>query len=422
MIAASIIIDTRRITKKGYPLKIRVHDFINSHRYIPLKVYQQEKSNKIIKTSFLIQREFELDKEIEFCNKNGFNLEQSLEVFKNGIPELNDLESKILILEIELNQLKQKRNTTSFKEFYDIYIKERIDDKKAIDVTIVGLGKFIKFIQSLGYTSESFKINDIDYELLKDYKSYCLNNNTSIHTFKSYLSHLRFFFKEAQKRKSLFIKSDNPFDNFVVNVNKNKVERSIDIKDFKEFINLKFENNNQGKRFQQVVDLLKFQFLIGGHDFIELSNLKWSDLKDNRIRFYRFKNKHRGGGVLVDNFLHPLALEIIEKYGDKSNERIFSFIPEKLLNNNSNVGYLTNVVTGRIKKILILYNCDFKVRTKYIRYTFRTIGGNLMINQMVLEKIMGHSNNSISMGYQGATPYEIQDAEHLKIIDAVFKK
>ena len=43
-----------------------------------------------------------------------------------------------------------------------------------------------------------------------------------------------------------------------------------------------------------------------------------------------------------------------------------------------------------------------------------------MINQMILEKIMGHSNNSISMGYQGATPYEIQDAEHLKVIEAVF--
>lgn len=33
---------------------------------------------------------------------------------------------------------------------------------------------------------------------------------------------------------------------------------------------------------------------------------------------------------------------------------------------------------------------------------------------------MVYTNNSISMGYQGVTSYEIQDAKHLKVIEAFF--
>ena len=46
------------------------------------------------------------------------------------------------------------------------------------------------------------------------------------------------------------------------------------------FINLTPEEDV----LRQVIDLVKFQFLIGGHDFVELSNLKWSDIKVGRIK------------------------------------------------------------------------------------------------------------------------------------------
>jgi len=415
MITALIIVDTRRSTKQGFPLKIRVHDQIHSHRYINLKLYQNEK--ELIRTPFLVQREFQLNQEIEYCNKNGLNLEQSLEVFKNGIPELNDLDSKIMLLEMELQRLKEKRNTTSFQKFYDIYINDRIAEGKSILTTVTRINKFFSYLKYIGSDSDSFMINNLDYETLLGYKNYCLQNNISPNSIKGYFRDLKYFYKEAQKRKSLYIKPEDPFKDFVFSLSKKKTQRAIELNDFKTFINLKVEK----EKHIQVIDLIKFQFLIGGHDFIELSHLKWSDIKDNRITFHRFKNNHRGGGVLIDNMIHPLALDIIEKHGTKNNERIFSFIPENKANDSKYRLYLVSVISNRIDTILNKYNLDFKIRTKYIRYTFRTIGGNLMINQMILEKIMGHSNTSISMGYQGATPYDIQDAEHLKIINEVFK-
>ena len=231
---------------------------------------------------------------------------------------------------------------------------------------------------------------------------------------------LSLFYKEAQRRKSLFIKPENPFDDFIITTGKRLVDRNIELDDIKSFFNIQFGNDKLSLKYKQAVDLLKFQFLIGGHDFVELSHLKWTDIKNNRITFHRFKNKHRGGGMLIDNMLHPMALSIIDMYGTKDHKRIFSFIPENILNDFTYNRYLRSVISNRLESITEINKLSFKIRTKYIRYSFRTIGGNLMINQMVLEKIMGHSNSSISMGYQGVTPYEIQDAEHLKIIEAVF--
>lgn len=72
MISASIIVDTRRKTKNGYPIKIRIHDQIHAHRYINLKVYQIEKI--LIRTPIVVQREFQLNQELEYCNKNKLDI------------------------------------------------------------------------------------------------------------------------------------------------------------------------------------------------------------------------------------------------------------------------------------------------------------------------------------------------------------
>lgn len=47
------------------------------------------------------------------------------------------------------------------------------------------------------------------------------------------------------------------------------------------------------------------------------------------------------------------------------------------------------------------------------------MAGNMLINEIIIKKLMGHSDNSVSMGYQGAVPYNIQDSEHLKVIECV---
>src|SRR5690606_24071128 len=130
MISAEIILDTRRKTKKGYPIKIRVYDSVayknglKCRDYVNLKVYQDSEVLKL--TSDLKRRDLDLIRQVEFCNTNNLNLIESLEIIKNCIPE-DYIDIEIEMLEKRLELLKQKKgvkNQIGFMEFSDILIKE----------------------------------------------------------------------------------------------------------------------------------------------------------------------------------------------------------------------------------------------------------------------------------------------------------
>lgn len=91
MITASVILDTRRKTKKGFPVKIRVTKKIS--RYIPLKIYQKSKKLKI--TPEIKHRQLKLIQEVNFCNQNRLNLSDSLKIISEGLKT----EVEIFVLE-----------------------------------------------------------------------------------------------------------------------------------------------------------------------------------------------------------------------------------------------------------------------------------------------------------------------------------
>ncbi|MEG0529009.1 MAG: phage integrase SAM-like domain-containing protein, partial [Bacilli bacterium] len=155
-------------------------------------------------------------------------MEQSIEIIKNGIPELNDIDSKIMLLEMELNRLKIQQSQSTFKDFFLQFLKDRESEGKSIFQHKVRINKFYKFLEYLNIDKDSFLINSIDYEILYNYKVYCYNNGVSDFSFKSYLQGLKEVYNEAQKRKSLNIKTDNPFKDIVINLKlRREVNRDI---------------------------------------------------------------------------------------------------------------------------------------------------------------------------------------------------
>lgn len=421
MITALIIVDTRRETKNGYPLKIRVHDQIHPHRYLPLKYYQKEKTKEVSKTPFVVQREYQLYLEVEFCNKNNLGLEQAITIFKNGVPDADDVETRIFLLEQELNRLKATRTSIKLIDFYKEYVNEMKSQNLRVEYVGSVINKLGSFLSTEGQSIEDLLINSIDYEMLVKYRLFLIDGGFSDTTISTYFATLKKIFKEAQKRKSLNVKPDNPFDLFKLKKRRREKKRDLDLNELKLLINAEVLSDHKPVNIKYLMlrDILIFQFLIGGHDLVELSNLKWKNIKNGRISFYRSKNKRFDGGEFVDNMLHSLAVEIIEKYGTKDSDRVFSFIPSMDTERDKYKSY--NIVAGDgIKRFSAKIGIETSVRTKIMRYTFNTIARNLLVNDTMLEKIQGHKNSNISHGYFGATKYEVQDAEHLKVIEYVF--
>ena len=417
MITAEIILDLRRKTKKGFPVKIRVYDsVIKKHDYVSLKIYQNEESLK--SDNLIKQREFELIKELEFVNSRNMSLAESLTIFHNGVP-LNDIEKRILELEAELSRLRSQLKPTMLFDFSERYIQEKINRKELVRIHRSVLLKFKSFISP----KENIAINDLKIELLLDFQNY-LSENMSEESVNTYFSKFQSIFLAAQNREDLNIKQQNPFK-FVKKLIVNKDnDKSISLASLVKLYNYDFKDWRwiNKTKYKMIVDLFLFQIAIGGHDFIDITELKWTNIKNDRISFKRNKNrKLNNGGPLINNKLFPFALEVIEKYGTKENERVFSFIPRPDYESDNSEYKIHQAGYNRILTA-IKNKAEIKeeVISKRARYTFNTIAGNLLINRDMIEEIQGHSQTSISHGYYGGTLNEIKDAEHLKVIEAVF--
>ncbi len=426
MISADIILDKRYKTKKGYPVKIRVYDSLaaksglKEREYISLSIYQDTDTLKM--TSDLKRKDLDIINQIQFCNDNFLSLQESVQIITNGIPE-DDIDLEIQVLEKRLELLKQKtasKTNIGFIEFINILIKEREVLKKptaAHDVTKRVVINFIK-------PDLDVAINDINREWINKFDLYYMGRQIKDNTIFTYLNMIRAVYKEAQLRDSLNIKKDNPFVKLRT-FPKTKVETELTIEDL-----IKIKNLDQSKIFTKVLigdfgvkrlaDILVFQFCIGGHDLADIANLKWKNIENNRIRFRRFKNRFKKtAGEEIDNMLNEFCIDVIQKYGDKDSDRVFSFLHnpnDKLY--KEQISQFNKVIYKTIGKFSAVSN---HFTSKSTRYLFRTTAGNLLIDSLMLMKIQGHTPQGISFGYQGTINYEVQDREHKKILDLVFK-
>lgn len=105
--------------------------------------------------------------------------------------------------------------------------------------------------------------------------------------------------------------------------------------------------------------------------------------------------------------LNDYALNVIYTYGDKTNKRIFSFIPNHVSEYKKYNCFLANVNFYVYKTISRTAKIDKVIKSKSTRYIFRTLAGNLLINDFVIMKIQGHKPQGITFGYQGALNHKI---------------
>lgn len=407
----------KKKTKKGFPVKIRVYDtIIKKHDYFSLKMYQNEESLK--SDNLIKQREFELIKELEFINSRNMSLSESLNIFENGVP-LNDIEKRILELEAELSRLRSQLKPSMLFEFSDRYIQEKVNRKELVSIHKSVLLQFkIVYSSKERFSNKWFK-NRIAFRFPKIFIRTI--NNESVNT---YLSKFQSIFLAAQCREDLNIKQQNPFK-FVKKLNVNRdVDKHISLESLIKLHNYNFEKWKwiDKSKYKMIVDLFMFQIAIGGHDFIDITLLTWSNINNGRIKFKRYKNRNlNNGGPTADNKLFDVALETIEKYGTKNDKRVFSFIP--LPNYDEDNASYKNYQAGYNRILTAIKNkAGIKgvILSKRARFTFNTIAGNLLINRDVIEELQAHVQSSISHGYYGGTFNEIKDAEHLKVIEAVF--
>ncbi|WP_036383945.1 phage integrase SAM-like domain-containing protein [Muricauda sp. MAR_2010_75] len=415
---AEIILDTRRETSKGYPIKIRIYN--DGRKYLSLKEYSSIEhwgDNGLLKShpdyrrlkKKLLDREFQLVREVDYCNENNLGLIESFELIKNGI---DDRETRILQLKKELRSLEGDNEAMLF-EFWDLFIKERISQKKSIKAFVDTKQQLKDFM-----LVDDMAINDINYEFLNEFSNYKYANDCGTGGVSFYLRTLRTVYLAAQKRESLGIKSVNPFKGLInESVSKDPVEMTVDeMKKWKNFTPHKFTRESAAKKMIKKRDMWLFQFYIGGHDFVDIALLEWKkNIRNGRIRFKRYKNRrHPNGGPTIDNVLTPMAMEIIKKHGTPYRDRVFSFIPHP--NDKESYSHYINNTRRALKKISEDLELKDRMNTKSTRYIFKTWGDQLQIHEGTIKQIQGHSKQGVSSRYGARLPDRVVDRVMKKII------
>lgn len=262
-------------------------------------------------------------------------------------------------------------------------------------------------------------INAITYEWLIDFKTHKLSQGCSQNGVVMYFSRLRAIYKEAQRRKSLSIKTDNPFLGLMTTTQTKSVKH-IPKKMLIAFKNYQPTTKNRQHIYtiKRTVALTMFQFYIGGHDFADIALLKWTDIKKNRIVFSRTKNRNnKSAGVVVSNKLYDNALLTIAAYGNKETQRIFSFVPSPLENYKAYSIYRNNH-NRTLDRISTRINCE-TISSKTMRYVFRTRAGKKLINDLIVMRLQGHKPKAVTFTYQGHIPNKVLDKQHYKIIKGI---
>jgi len=417
LIKADIIVDTRSVSKKNnnqYPVKIRIYDGKNPHRYIALKKYQSSKELK--KDLIIRQREVRLDEELEYINKNSLNLDDAINIIKNGIPALTSNQERILLLEQELKFLKSKEIVVNFEEYIDKFIKKKGIKNQRVKSFIDTKNSFIN------YNGGNFNLNEIDFSFIEGFYDLNKMKGNKYSNFYLKYNNLKQVYFDA-KRNLNFYNSNNPFEfNSFVNYDK-KEDFSLSISDIQNIYlnrNIIFKSGKKNNlKIRRIVYLYLFLFAIGGHNFVELSHLKWCNIVDGRLEFYRQKLESQGGGEFISNKLFPFAYIVLEEFGTKDSDYIFDFIPDINIYPN---GYKKEIVNARnyLKYVKVFLEINKNIKTNSTRHTFNTIARNNLVNTYFLEKIQGHKSKGMTFNYTGKIDYSVQDAEHKKVLDLVF--
>lgn len=422
---ATIILDKRSKSTQGHPLKIYVRN--NGKRYLPLNSHysfpehwhgdgpNKKHPNHKKLSEFIIKRRAKLIDEVNHCNAHGLDLLQSVEVIKNG---LESKEVRITRLKEELAMLQDETPTMLF-EFWNEYSQERSDkglSTKAFDLTKSQLANYL--------LDQDVAINDITFEFLNDFSRHKLAGGCNQGGLNHYLATFRTVYKEAQKRESLNIKSTNPFLGLIKPSNtKEPVEMTVD--EMADFVNFKPHESTtkkNSKKLRQRHAIHYFQFLIGGHDLIDVALLEWKkNVRNGRIRFRRHKNRrHKNGGPLIDNLLMPRAMQIINDHGTPKNARVFGFIPHPK-DENSYRNYIGNTRRS-LRKISEQLELNDILKTKSMRYIFKTWADEMQLHDRSIKQIQGHIEPSVSARYGARLPNSQVDEILEQVVNRENKK
>lgn len=412
-IYCSIVLDTRRTKKNGmFPVKLRV--FSNEPRkqmlYTLPYEYPQTKATKGKTIKEATKEEF--DSIWSKGNKNKTK-NDNIKYLKRELDALldkaNDLLKRIKPFNFDEFERKMKLKTGETENIFHHYslLIEKHTERKQYN-TVVFYESSEKSIRNFWehkfkYEPKRILFSEVTPKLLEQYESYMVETlEKSKTTVSMYLRGLRAVYNNAIQNND--INADvYPFGKrkYQIPAVRN-VKKALDKEQLRILLNAKATTPEQEK----ARDFWFFSYACNGLNIKDIAQLRYSNLDNDKLTFYRSKTIHTAKGNLKPTivFLTDIAKAIIDKYGCNSNNKkdfIFSIVqdtdnPEE---QNRKINNFTRFINQNIKKLAKDNGISNDISTYWARHSFATIAIRSGASIEFVRQALDHQNTKTTQIY-----------------------
>lgn len=384
-VTCEIILDIRRKKANNlYPVKYRItyqrkQVYLNSG--IDLSVKEWEIIPDTRKTNLKETREL-------ICIRFDELKNQLKEIFKKGeVFSFDNLKKKIVkgdkesVFQDFENKIKKLKN------------EGRIGSAIAYSCAYNSLKTFVN--------NSDLKYINVNVAFLNDYEKWMLKHENSYTTIGIYNRQLRAIYNEAIKDLKISEYS-YPFGE-----SKYRIPRSTSIKKALTLDKIKeifFYSLKEGSIAEMCRDLWIFSYLCNGINVNDICKLKYSNIKDGEISFYRQKTIHttRDKRLIVVPLTKELS-RVIDKWGNYEKKQvnfIFPFLKNNIspIEEKKQINNLTSLINKNMKRIGEKIGIS-NISTYTARHSFATVLKRAGANISFISESLGHTDLKTTENY-----------------------
>lgn len=391
----SIILDTRRAKSNGrYPVKLRVYS-------------SQLQVKKLYATKYdLNEKEFASIWQTEKPRNEHKQIRNELQAIElradsvcKGIPSFS-------FVEFEKKYLRNTGDGSNILYQYEQTINRlksqgNLGTASSYELSLKSLIAFVTKIKGKAPSKISF--SEITAEWLKKYEDHMVKDlKRSLTTVGIYLRPLRAVFNTAIAEREIDAEV-YPFGakKYQIPTVRN-VKKALSKEDLTKLYKAKSDVPEQVK----ARDFWFFSYACNGMNIKDIAQLKYGDIQEDKIIFYRAKTINTSKGDLkpVTVYLTDFPRSIIEKYGNENKsktEYVFPILSKgnsDLINHNK-VKNFTRFINQNLKNLAENLGITGEISTYWARHSFAT---NLIRQGASMEfamEALSHSNMKTTAGY-----------------------
>lgn len=381
-ISVSLFLDNRRENKtRNYPIKIRI-TYKRDRKY-----YSTGKS-----LSVLDWEKLDKTKNTELINIKK-DLQISFDKVKDAVQTLeNEGRFSFDNLNIYLGKYTGDTLNNAFKTKIETLIESGAIGNS--DVYTCAYRQFEK------YAGNKVSFESIGIDWLKRYEKAMLDEGKSYTTISMYIRCIRALFNDAKSIETIK-EAQYPFGKGKYEVPSGKGRKlALTLQQIKQIVSYS-DGSEATERYR---DLWFFSYLCNGINVNDLLKLKFSNIDNEEIHFYRSKTLHTSKDKKeIEAVITPEMQQIIDKWGNpdkRLDNYIFSFLTgeETPVQQKRTIQDVTHRINKRLKKI----GKDIGISglsTYTARHSFATVLKRSGANIAYISESLGHSDLKTTENY-----------------------